>query len=366
MESAQRIFADSFKGTGLWREGAGNGFRRLQDKAEKSDRISVYFLAFSDRRDAPVSSGCRASVFLRRQRMRRNRRNGFTLAELLIVVAIIGVLTGIAIPVFTAQLEKSREAADLSNVRSAVTAVVMAEITGDSSIQQEQGGAYAMNVALRQKIEDWQSAKPLNIAGVSSEDTDHWLGKPDAEGTCLVKSVNGQVYLFWNGSALGTVAGAGGYQRISFWTQKTIDGKVYLYPDASSESVKKYTKNSVAPIVLNKGDTISVPKSVKNTGNDFPTGVFAFYLAENKLENDMYEAIVDSGWLDAADFESGFTAVKNYVGDDKADQYYTSRIEGDRLIFTIESEDGLTLLVNNNNEDKAETLLNDVHIHRAG
>ena len=50
--------------------------------------------------------------------MKKNNK-GFTLAELLIVVAIIAVLVAIAIPVFNAQLEKSREAVDLANVRSA-------------------------------------------------------------------------------------------------------------------------------------------------------------------------------------------------------------------------------------------------------
>lgn len=38
---------------------------------------------------------------------------GFTLAELLIVVAIIGVLVAISIPIFTSQLEKSRDAASV-------------------------------------------------------------------------------------------------------------------------------------------------------------------------------------------------------------------------------------------------------------
>ena len=54
----------------------------------------------------------------------RNSNKGFTLAELLIVVAIIGVLTAVAIPVFTTQLEKSREATDIANMRSAKAAAV--------------------------------------------------------------------------------------------------------------------------------------------------------------------------------------------------------------------------------------------------
>ena len=48
---------------------------------------------------------------------------GFTMAELLVVVAIIAVLVAIAIPVFSSQLEKSRQAVDLSNVRSAYALV---------------------------------------------------------------------------------------------------------------------------------------------------------------------------------------------------------------------------------------------------
>ena len=56
--------------------------------------------------------------------MMKNNKKGFTLAELLIVVAIIAVLVAIAIPVFTTQLEKSREATDMANVRSAYATLV--------------------------------------------------------------------------------------------------------------------------------------------------------------------------------------------------------------------------------------------------
>ena len=55
-----------------------------------------------------------------------NKKKGFTLAELLIVVAIIGVLVGIAIPVLNSQLEKSRKAKDLHTARSIESVLVAA------------------------------------------------------------------------------------------------------------------------------------------------------------------------------------------------------------------------------------------------
>lgn len=47
-----------------------------------------------------------------------HNKKGFTLAELLIVVAIIAVLVAIAIPIFTGQLNKSKFAVDEANARS--------------------------------------------------------------------------------------------------------------------------------------------------------------------------------------------------------------------------------------------------------
>ena len=50
--------------------------------------------------------------------MKKNNKKGFTLAELLIVVAIIAVLVAISIPVFTTQLHKAKVATDEANCRS--------------------------------------------------------------------------------------------------------------------------------------------------------------------------------------------------------------------------------------------------------
>lgn len=60
-----------------------------------------------------------------------NNKRGFTLAELLIVVAIIAVLVAISIPIFTSQLEKSREATDLANLRSAYAAATTKYLSED-------------------------------------------------------------------------------------------------------------------------------------------------------------------------------------------------------------------------------------------
>lgn len=62
----------------------------------------------------------------------RDEKGGFTLAELLIVVAIILVLVAIAIPVFTGALTNAEKATGDANIR-AVRATAATEILLDSN-----------------------------------------------------------------------------------------------------------------------------------------------------------------------------------------------------------------------------------------
>lgn len=59
--------------------------------------------------------------------MKKKNNKGFTLAELLIVVAIIAVLVGISIPIFSNQLRKARLSVNKANGRAAYAAAVSAQ-----------------------------------------------------------------------------------------------------------------------------------------------------------------------------------------------------------------------------------------------
>ena len=77
---------------------------------------------------------------------KKNNKKGFTLAELLIVVAIIAVLVAIAIPIFTTQLEKSRDTVTVSNLRAAYAQAASEVLTSDSTTSEQQVVSKGTNV----------------------------------------------------------------------------------------------------------------------------------------------------------------------------------------------------------------------------
>lgn len=131
---------------------------------------------------------------------------GFTLAELLIVVAIIGVLVAISIPIFSGQLEKSREAVDAANIRSQYAEVISDALLDGTSVNgSEKYGA----VQLKQKKDDWQNTElATNLHSVYAQ----VIGTPVANGTAWVEYNNstGQAILHYEGGTGNTTGGSTG------------------------------------------------------------------------------------------------------------------------------------------------------------
>ena len=94
--------------------------------------------------------------------LKKMNKKGFTLAELLIVVAIIAVLVAISIPIFSEQLEKAKEATDMANIRTAYAEVV-AEYLGDSK-------EHVASVTLKSDTSNYKSDENAEIAGVKYKD----------------------------------------------------------------------------------------------------------------------------------------------------------------------------------------------------
>ena len=134
------------------------------------------------------------------KRVKKNKK-GFTLAELLIVVAIIAVLVAISIPIFNAQLEKSREATDAANIRAAYAQVQSAALLQDSANDfaksdtadikytvpstAEGSMQYQAVVTLKQTQDGWQSGNQ-DIGGVSIDSA-----KAKGTATILYDQANG-------------------------------------------------------------------------------------------------------------------------------------------------------------------------------
>lgn len=171
----------------------------------------------------------------------KQSESGFTLAELLIVVAIIGVLVAISIPIFTSQLERSREATDAANIRAQYAQVMTEAIATGQNVN---GKTLYGAIPLKQQNSKWNDENMGNnlqsifgqTVGVPSKGGTAWV-EYDAAGQMSILHFDGGTASDGNsgGTTGGDAGGASGGTVTADSTKQYFAGKGTDYPQYSSE-----------------------------------------------------------------------------------------------------------------------------------
>ena len=128
-----------------------------------------------------ISMNWRMVPMMNKMRKMKNKK-GFTLMEMLIVVAIIAILIAIAIPTFASSLNKARVATDEANIRSGYAAV-MTEILTDEAYNVEGSTTGTTPATFTLK-------KDGTVSTTAGDDAYTTQGKPSDNVEIAGKSVN--------------------------------------------------------------------------------------------------------------------------------------------------------------------------------
>lgn len=108
-------------------------------------------------------------------------KKGFTLAELLVVVAIIAILVAVSIPIFTSKLNEAKKNTDLANVRAAKAAAVNEYLTEEKTDEV----TYYYDADKGTVAENGTNIKPYNQA--DAEEGAAGTDNRDGKESCIVE-----------------------------------------------------------------------------------------------------------------------------------------------------------------------------------
>ena len=199
-----------------------------------------------------------------------NENKGFTLAELLIVVAVIAVLVAVAIPTFADQLEKARQAVDVSNLRGAYAAAKLAAMDGkigDEKIAEDTYYYYDPDVGSLTNASDANLTKTAygkatskkaladtsNLSGEIVYDTNH-LATNDRYILVSFNIANTVPSIKLISFEKGDVNTLDAYSSSTSGTIKSIDGAFnYTNPASNNGSAIALDTNATVIVTTDKG-----------------------------------------------------------------------------------------------------------------
>ena len=216
--------------------------------------------------------------------MRKLNKNGFTIVELVIVIAVVAILAAVLIPTFVSVTKKANQSADIQACRQMNTYLAVNEVTADKDIVEvykalEEGGMTAKNYKplssntyyfwdskLNRVLytnENYEVTFPEEYKNVKHTDADHQWYSLNAE----IKGDSG--YTGKGTGAISVNSGAQLYQAVKDLPESLT--KIKLRSENTQAGITKIESNFQNSI--NDNTTITLNNDIDMMGGEFSFGV---------------------------------------------------------------------------------------------
>lgn len=165
----------------------------------------------------------------------RNSEGGFTLVELVVVIAILAILAGVTVPAYTSYIEKAEQAADMALAQGVSVAFLAA--CGENGVDGDnvQAASISLNNGAVFGLSTFEMVTPVEDVDIDviSDDFDAYYA--DNEGT--VFKTEGARSLLWNTATQSfeiSTTGVATRVRLSNGNVFTVDPEVMAQIEASA------------------------------------------------------------------------------------------------------------------------------------